>query len=243
MPLHGTEPAGLIHKSVIILKEAIQLAPGMGRFVDKEHHFALYNVPKGGGTTLRSWIYFSRTGQLAIKDEGAGYINQESKTYKYLKDIGYEVCDFVPWIDGPSVCVVRDPVDRFISLYRDKIVREKRCGEPIPTLGEFCRNFANLMEAHDFPHGANPDLNYLGHHFAPQSLIIGKNKDYFEHIFKMEEIDTSLKVYLEGKWGISLPSLHCRKAEKRSKIIPSTEELLLIREIYKSDYSLDWIHG
>jgi len=63
----------------------------------------------------------------------------------------------------------------------------------------FVENFANLMEAHDFPHGANPGLNYLGHHFAPQSLILCKNKDYFEHIFKMEEIDTSLKVCFEGK--------------------------------------------
>ena len=228
---------------MVTLMGSINVTTGMGRFVDKKHHFALYNVPKGGGTTLRSWIYFSRTGQLAIKDEGAGYIQQASQTYKYLRDIGYEVCNFIPWTGGPSVCVVRDPVDRFISLYRDKIVREKRCGEPIPTLGEFCKNFANLIEAHDFPHRVNPSLNYLGHHFAPQSLILGKNKDYFEHIFKMEEIDTSLKIFLEGKWGVELPSLHCRKAEKENKVIPSTEELRLIREIYKTDYALGWIHS
>jgi len=59
----------------------------------------------------------------------------------------------------------------------------------------------------------------------------------------MEEIDTTLKIFLEGKWGVKLPSLHCRKAEIESKVIPSTEELLLIQEIYKTDYSLDWLHG
>ena len=51
----------------------------MGRYIDKEHGFAIYNAPKGGGTTIRSWIYFAKTGELELKDEGNGYINQTKK--------------------------------------------------------------------------------------------------------------------------------------------------------------------
>ena len=55
----------------------------MGRFIDKNHGFAIYNAPKGGGTTIRSWIYFAKTGELALKDEGEGYINQTKKPANY----------------------------------------------------------------------------------------------------------------------------------------------------------------
>ena len=213
----------------------------MGRFVDRDHGFAIYNAPKGGGTTIRSWIYFARTGELALKDKGEGYLVQEQKTYKFLNEFGYEVCNFIPWMDGPSVCVVRDPVDRFISTYKDKIQREKRCGNPPPTLSEFIRDFENLVKTNDKPHGANPNLNFLEHHFAPQSVILGSDKNYFEHIFRMSEINTKLKEYLEKRWDLQLPDLHCRKAQMSARLTPTKEDLRLLEKIYQLDFACEWI--
>ena len=213
----------------------------MGRFVDRDHGFAIYNAPKGGGTTIRSWIYFAKTGELALRDEGNGYINQAKKTSKSLKEMGYEVCNFIPWMDGPSVCVVRDPVDRFISTYKDKIQREKRCGNPPPTLSEFIRDFENLVKTNDKPHGANPNLNFLEHHFAPQSVILGSDKNYFEHIFRMSEINTKLKEYLEKRWDLQLPDLHCRKAQMSARPTPTKEDLRLLEKIYQLDFACEWI--
>ena len=48
----------------------------MVHFIDKNHGFAIYNAPKGGGTTIRSWIHFAKTGELALRDKGNHYINQ-----------------------------------------------------------------------------------------------------------------------------------------------------------------------
>ena len=152
----------------------------MGRFIDTEYNFAIYNVPKGGGTTIRNWIYYAKTGELAIEDQGDGYINQAPKTYSYLRKIGYEVCNFITWPKGPSICIVRNPIHRFISLYNDKIVKEKICGNPPPSFSNFTSNFACFIKDNDFPHGANKNLNYLEHHFAPQSLILGNNEDNYE---------------------------------------------------------------
>lgn len=213
----------------------------MGRFVDKVHGFAIYNAPKGGGTTIRSWIYFAKTGELALRDEGNGYINQAKKTYKSLKEMGYEVCNFIPWMDGPSVCIVRDPVDRFLSIYKDKIQKEKQCGDPPPTLSEFIRDFKNLIETNDKSHGANPNLNYLEHHFAPQTEIFGTDKSYFENIFRMDEINNKLKKYLEKRWGLQLPDLCCRKGKNNAGLTLTKEDLRLIKEIYQSDFSCEWI--
>lgn len=213
----------------------------MGRFIDKEYNFAIYNVPKGGGTTLRSWIYFAKTGEMALKDEGDGYLNQASKTYSYLREIGYEVCNFINWGKGPSVCIVRNPINRFISLYKDKIVKEKRCGTPPPSFSDFTRNFAEVIKNNDFPHPPNPSLKYLEHHFAPQTLILGNNEDYYEHIFDISEINTKLKSYLEKRWGIELPILHCRKAKMLEDIKPSSRDLKFLEEIYRTDLSCEWI--
>ena len=213
----------------------------MGRFIDKECNFAIYNVPKGGGTTIRSWIYFVNTGELALRNQGDGYINQAPKTYSYLRKIGYEVCNFIPWSKGPSICIVRNPINRFISLYLDKIVKEKRCGNPPPSFSDFTCNFARFIKDNDFPHGANRNLNFLEHHFASQSLILGKDEDYYEHIFDISEMNTKVKSYLEKRWGVELPSLHCRKAKKNSEIIPNPKDLKHIEEIYKIDLSCNWI--
>ena len=213
----------------------------MGRFIDQENGFAIYNAPKGGGTTIRSWIYFAKTGELAIQNEGGGYLNQKPKTYKQLKNIGYEVCNFIPWALGPSICIVRNPVDRFISAYKDKIIREKKCGNPPPSLSEFIDDFERLITTNDHQHGANPNLRYLEHHFAPQTLIFGENKDYFQHIFMMHEISTNLKSYLEKQWGVELPNIHCRKVQKNKTIVPSQGDRKRIEEIYKADFSCEWI--
>jgi len=56
----------------------------MGRFIDQENGFAIYNAPKGGGTTIRNFIYFAKTGELAIQNEGGGYLNQVKD---YVKEI------------------------------------------------------------------------------------------------------------------------------------------------------------
>ena len=213
----------------------------MGRFVDKECNFAIYNVPKGGGTTLRSWIYFAKKGELALENQGDGYINQASKTHSYLKKIGYEVCNFMPWTKGPSICIVRNPIKRFISLYHDKIVKLKRCGDPPPSFSDFTCNFASFIKDNDFPHPANLSLKNLEHHFAPQSLILGNNKDYYEHIFDITEINTKVKSYLEKRWGIELPSLHCRKTKTLNDVKPSSIDLKYIEEIYRIDLSCNWI--
>lgn len=213
----------------------------MGRFIDKEYNFAIYNVPKGGGTTIRNWIYYAKTGELAIEDQGDGYINQAPKTYSYLRKIGYEVCNFIPWSKGPSICIVRNPIHRFISLYNDKIVKEKICGNPPPSFSNFTSNFASFIKDNDFPHGANKNLNYLEHHFAPQSLILGNNQDYYEHIFDITEINTKVKSYLEKRWGIELPSLHCRKTKTLKDVKPTSIDLKYMEEIYKIDLSCNWI--
>ena len=126
-------------------------------------------------------------------------------------------------------------------MYKDKIVKEKRCGNPPPSFSDFTSNFASFIKDYDFPHGANKNLNFLEHHFSSQALILGSNEDYYEHIFDISEINTKVKSYLEKRWGIELPFLHCRKAKTSEDVKPSRKDLRNIEEIYRIDLSCNWI--
>ncbi len=212
----------------------------MGRYIDISHNFAIYDVPKGGGTTIRGWLYFANKRFLDLNDSN-GYLTLTSNASDYIKDIGYEICNFIPWSKGPSICIVRNPVDRFISLYNDKINKEKKCGNPPPSFSDFTLNFASFIKNNDRKHPGNPKLKYLEYHFAPQSQILGINKDYYEQIFDISEINTKVKSYLEKKWMIELPFLQCRKSKIYNKIIPNRKELKIIEELYRIDLSSDWI--
>ena len=55
----------------------------------------------------------------------------------------------------------------------------------------------------------------------------------------MDEINTSLKEYLEDKWKIHLPQIHTRKG-KSIDLKLSGDLITKIKNIYKEDYNLGW---
>ncbi|MDF1711326.1 MAG: hypothetical protein P1U90_03765 [Akkermansiaceae bacterium] len=100
-------------------------------------NLSLYSIPKNGSTTLWMWGYLLQTGEECEKDI---YANG--------------------WMfDGPpeaeSLLVRRDPVERFISGYRNS--RDKRGLEV--GFSEFVRRFPELMASN----------REWAHHFRAQA--------------------------------------------------------------------------
>ena len=60
----------------------------MAFFIDEERKFVVYESPKTGGTTLRSWINFAGTGQLAVSGT-KDYYYERADVYSSLDDWGY----------------------------------------------------------------------------------------------------------------------------------------------------------
>jgi hypothetical protein len=223
----------------------------MAIFTDNTNNFSIYECPKVGGSTLRTWISYVGTDYKELKYlleyKENGYISESSITYNSIEEFGYDFSLFKE-VEGEKICIKRDPVDRFISCYFDKILREKNISEAsidgkvnYEYLDYFLDNFYEVLDSHTKVHYSQRDtgVKYLWYHFIPQTEHYGINKFYYNKIFDVSEIGTKLKSYLEEKWDIELQQIHCRK--QVNKNLELTESQIgKIKEIYKEDYTNGW---
>lgn len=210
----------------------------MAFFIDEERKFVVYESPKTGGTTLRSWINFAGTGQLAVSGT-KDYYYERADVYSSLDDWGYNYSRFTELEGYEKVCIKREPISRFISCYTDKIVRENHI--PNCDLGDFIDTFDDTLRDHPMKHPSLPgkDIGYLWYHFVPQTYHLGTDKSYYDLVVDTKELSTVLKPYLESKWGVELPDIHTRK-QTLEKPSLSVKQLEQVRRIYHPDFRAGW---
>lgn len=209
----------------------------MATFFDKKNEFILRDVPKGGGTTIRNWIGYYLMGELKLVKNGAQeefYYNDDSVA-KYIKENGY-VMDIFTEYAGEAVCIKRDPVDRFISCYADKVMRE---GWIKVSLSELIDNFDEYVDINASHKQGGTEYGFIWYHFAPQVHQLGPSKDNYTHVFDIKELGTDVREYLQDKWKVELPELHCRNNKRRSFRL-SPKQISKVEEIYSEDYKAGW---
>ncbi len=206
----------------------------MSYFTDSENNFTVYEAPKNGGTTLRLWICYAGTGEI-IKSSDSEYYAGTEQTYQLLKEWGYKNKKFKKKT-GERVCIKRNPIDRFVSCFYDKAIKEGRIKTDIDT---FLDNFADEIEK-STPTMNDDKTNFLKFHFAPQSWHFGDSLDYYDHVFDISEVSTKLKSYLEDKWNIGLPDLHARNSGNGRKFDLTTRQINKVKEIYREDFENGW---
>ena len=204
----------------------------MSYFTDSENNFTVYEAPKNGGTTLRLWICYAGTGEI-IKSSDSGYYAGTEQTYQLLKEWGYKNEKFKKKA-GEKVCIKRNPIDRFVSCFYDKAIKEGRIKTDIDT---FLDNFADEIEKSTLTMN-DGKTNFLKFHFAPQSWHFGDSADYYDHVFDISEVSTNLKSYLEDKWNIGLPDLHTRNNGRKFDL--TTRQINKVKEIYREDFENGW---
>ena len=209
----------------------------MATYFDKKHDFIIREVPKCGSTTIRSWIYYSQVNNLQLV-RAPGYEEfyyEDDKIYQHISQNGY-VMDVFSEYEGESICIKRDPVKRFISCYADKIVREKWLNV---SLSDFIDNFEKYVDVNAKHKQHHTEYGFIWYHFAPQVNQLGPSRDNYTHVFDIKELSTTAKEYLEDKWKIQLPELHCRN-NKRYTFRLSPKQIAKVEEIYSVDYQAGW---
>lgn len=212
----------------------------MSYFTDFENDFAIYDAPKTGGTTLRLWICYAGTGELMTESPFAGtkYFKDNRKSYDQLMEWGYELLNGFGNPDvSTKVCLKRDPVKRFISCYRDKILLEKRCNVSVDDLLDHYDEVVSRVPQYMW----DMKTSYIKFHFDPQTFHFGNDVGFFDNVFDVSEIGTGVKSFLEDRWKIELPDIHARDGRG---IVPELDltpkQIEKIKNFYQIDYDNGW---
>ena len=202
--------------------------------MSKGNEFSIYEAPKNGGTTIRIWLYYKLTKDL-IRDEcSTGYYTGTSEMTTYLTSNGYFNRTFESVITPIKIVIKRDPLERFVSLFNDKIIKDQwlQSTSVEMLLDEYSEKILNY-------NGNN--ANELLYHFCPQANHFSNNINYFNYVFSTSEINSSLRLFLEELWRMKLPMLHARNStswvSKENGLTLTAKQKNLIYDFYSTDYN------
>jgi len=191
------------------------------------NEIAYYKTPKCGSRTILGWAALIKDPNLITENPDWFSISRKNIEYPEIrkKVIKYELLTHDQKI---RFCIVRDPVDRFISTFTNRILYHKKPNIDI-TITDFIKNYDSLIERLEFR-----DAKF---HFITQTHRIGTNPSLYTHIFNIKEL-YKVKELLEINTKIKLPNLHLNQNGDINKPILTTDEIEWIKDRYHVDYEI-----
>ena len=148
---------------------------------------------------------------------------QDPEDFEDLHKI-FITTSFIPFSKADlRICVVRDPVERFVSGYSNRVAHHK----DIPYV-EFDKFLENFNEFYKEP--------MIAHHFAKQIDFIGTDPDYYTHIFWTHEVD-QLSSMLAELSGIQIPAFRKQTGGSNQKPELTEQQIDKIKQLYLEDYN------
>jgi hypothetical protein len=184
-----------------------------------------YPVPKNGGTSLRN---------LLFRLESGGDYSDPGELFRVFGTSGpFEAVEY-PGMD--RIAVIRDPVNRFLSAYRSRVVvyREihrkamEEAGIPAsipehPSLEDFLTHLDQYRR-----------LIQIYRHTNPQTHFLGEDPAYFHRLFRLEDT-AALEEFLAVRAGVEVKLPRLRVSGPLE--VPCPDEIHSeIRRIYSTDY-------
>ena len=155
-------------------------------------------------------------------------VNEDSK-YKNL-DKKYNLVNFLPSytpfekIDvDEKCCIIRDPVKRFVSAYKNRVLFHKDFGFRNLNINEIIEKLENN--------------SFDNRHFLPQSYWLGSDLRYFtivSNISNMETFINGVNNFFQSK--VEFPRIQTGGADENITLTDS--QIIKLKKIYSSDYAL-----
>lgn len=185
----------------------------------EDHGIAYYATPKVACSSVKSALF-----ELA---HGVRYEQVATPEKPWVHDhyfsTGFER------LENPErffkFAVVRDPVERFVSAYQNRVVMYKELGEP-PDFSTFVRELDRYRQ----------QSGSIEHHTAAQHDFIGGDLTYYDRVFPMGELHLLPQVIADATgYKVTLEHLHKGLDEK---LLVTDRERQILSEIYEKDYGL-----
>ena len=155
-------------------------------------------------------------------------VNEDSK-YKNL-DKKYNLVNFLPSytpfekIDvDEKCCIIRNPIKRFVSAYKNRVLFHKDFGFRNLNINEIIEKLENN--------------SFDNRHFLPQSYWLGSDLRYFtivSNISNMETFINGVNNFFQNK--VEFPRIQTGGADENITLTDS--QIIKLKKIYSSDYAL-----
>ncbi|MGQ3488256.1 sulfotransferase family 2 domain-containing protein [Roseovarius pacificus] len=164
----------------------------------------------------------------------------EQNVHEYIRS--YKMRPWTPWLKTTRdewVCIVRDPIKRAVSGYRNRIMFHKDLDDApqrkleaagltrTPSLNEFALNIEKYI----------PMTVSIAHHFRSVTRYIGKDPGRFAHVFDLSQLDDF--VALVNHSGVHLEIPHEQTGGPKLSVSDlSPEAYAALRTFYAEDYRI-----
>ena len=164
-----------------------------------------------------------------LSDKVPEYKVNEDLKYKNL-DKKYNLVNFLPSYTpfekievNEKCCIIRNPIKRFISAYKNRVLFHKDFGFRNLNINEIIEKLENN--------------SFDNRHFLPQSYWLGSDLRYFtivSNISNMETFINGVNNFFQNK--VEFPRIQTGGADENITLTDS--QIIKLKKIYSSDYDL-----
>ena len=164
-----------------------------------------------------------------LSDKVPEYKVNENSKYKNL-DKKYNLVNFLPSytpfekIDvDEKCCIIRDPIKRFVSAYKNRVLFHKDFGFRNLNINEIIEKLENN--------------SFDNRHFLPQSYWLGSDLRYFTIVSNVSNMATfinGVNNFFQNK--VEFPRIQTGGADENITLTDS--QIIKLKKIYSSDYDL-----
>lgn len=213
----------------------------------KERNGVLYvPIPKIACTTLKSHMYFlinNKPFEPYIVGNKTKWIHDWSQTLFYDDWSTSELLhDADRNLELFRFCIVRDPIQRVLSCYKNRIIHHKDLSKPYDLKHIVAHN---LLESPSLEYFVDHIESYvrnipaIHHHISPMERYLGNDLSFYSNIYDISEIDSELIPKLESIFCQTIPLKKEQKSNSAMYLEDLKEDIKnKIKLFYETDYKL-----
>ncbi|NBC66425.1 MAG: sulfotransferase family 2 domain-containing protein [Bacteroidetes bacterium] len=195
-------------------------------------------IPKNACTSLKHAMHYIEYGEPFELSNYRVYGYQSLHDFYNKQNDAFTSVESLTKENAFSFSVIRDPVDRFLSCYGNRVVKlgdlQKssqeldRVGLPTePNLDTFTQNLIKYRNIN----------SKIRHHTEPQSNFLGDTLEYFEKVFPFEEMNSVQNMLKSFDNSLIMKNRKSDGPKFQLSDLKLTS-LQFLLEFYKKDYEL-----
>ena len=203
----------------------------------KPAKLAYYPVPKAACSSLKALFFEIENGRRFEDYHASGQLRR-------VHDVAYGSPAFqhkfmLQYRDYDNICVVRDPVDRVVSCYADRVVKRGELSEQHLTSWAIAQGAVPDPDFETFVDRIGLYMLFsanIHHHTAPLWHYLGPAPDFYTRIFTMADLE-AMSAFIRERTGSQVRLGRDNPAD-RTGVTPTSKDVDRIRRAYQVDYAL-----